>query len=167
MEAGHVIERPNRQKASSQSTRAIVVLLLLVSAALMLLVVIGGGKTLQGAAVGQLLIVAVYLLLAARVASWSRGALAVSTAVAVLLAILAAVATPAWFERDHSGYAAPQMLFGGSGLDTQMLGICTFLLIPLQVLLIAFAMSGFRQEWHVEVEVPAGRSRRGSLPAGA
>src|ERR687896_117840 len=47
------------------------------------------------------------------------------------------------------------------------------LILPVQVLLIAFAMSGFRQAWNVEVERPADepppdrRERGGPAPAAA
>ena len=33
-----------------------------------------------------------------------------------------------------------------------MLGLITLLIVPVQVLLIAFSMQGFSQEWNVEVE---------------
>jgi hypothetical protein len=35
-----------------------------------------------------------------------------------------------------------------------MLGVLTLLIIPLQILLVAFAMRGFSQAWNVEVELP-------------
>ncbi len=35
----------------------------------------------------------------------------------------------------------------------------TILIVPVQVLLIAFAMSGFRQNWQVEVERRTGRDQ--------
>jgi hypothetical protein len=34
-----------------------------------------------------------------------------------------------------------------------MLGVLTLILIPIQLLLAAFAMRGFQQQWNVEVEV--------------
>ena len=90
-----------------------------------------------------------------------------------MLGIFCAVAGPAWFERDKSGFATPDMLFGGTGLDASVLGLLTLLLLPVQVLLIAFSMQGFMQNWQVEVEVPKDDPRRaetgpgGSVPATA
>jgi hypothetical protein len=48
-----------------------------------------------------------------------------------------------------------------------MLGLLTLLLVPVQVLLILFAMLGFSQGWNVEVEVPIEEARRrGYRPTG-
>jgi hypothetical protein len=156
MEAGYVIERPNRAKASSRTTRAIVVLLLLASAAVMLLVILGGWSALQGGQGLQLAYVLLYLVMAYYVARWNRGPLPVSAALAIILLIFAAVAAPDWFARDKAGFATPQTVFGTTGFGSGVLGALTVLLIPLQVLLIAFALQGFRQDWHVEVERPVG-----------
>ena len=43
-----IIDRPNRDKASSKATKAIVILLLLVSAALTAIVTFGGWEKLAG-----------------------------------------------------------------------------------------------------------------------
>ena len=97
------------------------------------------------------------MLLAFFVLRWSRGVLPVASALAIILLIFAAVSAPLWFDRDKSGFTSP-------ALDESMLGMLTFLLIPLQLLLIAFAMRGFRQAWNVEVEHAAdddGRERPG------
>jgi hypothetical protein len=139
------VEHPNRAKAASKLTRAIVVLLLLVSAALVAVVSVGGWDTLQGARPLQVAFIVVYVVLAGFVARWSRGVLPVAAALAVVLLIFAAVSAPAWFDRDRPGFADP-------ALDENVLGLVCALLVPLQVLLIAFAMSGFRQAWNVEVE---------------
>ncbi len=49
-----------------------------------------------------------------------------------------------------------------------MIGLLTALIVPLQLLLIAFAMRGFQQAWNVEVEHPADGGRRGdAAPAPA
>jgi len=166
MEAGYRIERPNRDKASSRSTRALVAALLLVSALVMLIVIVSGWSALQGAQAFQLIYVVLYVGMAFLVWRWSRGALAVGGALAIILAIFAAVAAPAWFDRDKSGFAAPDMLFGGAGPDANFLGILTILLIPLQILLIVAVTQGFRQNWHVELEV-ANVDDHGHLPAAA
>jgi len=64
---------------------------------------------------------------------------------AVLLLIFALVAGPGWFARDKHGFAQPAL---GAGL----LGVLTLLIVPVQMLLVAFAMRGFRQGWNVELE---------------
>jgi hypothetical protein len=156
MDAGYVIERPNREKASSKTVRALAVALLLVSAGVMLLVILGGWSALQGGQGLQLLYVVVYLGMAFYIARWNRGPLPVAAALAIILAIFAAVAGPEWFARDKDGFATPETAFGTTGLESDVLGLLTFLLIPLQALVIAFTLQGFRQDWHVEVERPAG-----------
>src|SRR6476469_1573272 len=139
------IERPNRKKASSKASRAVVILLLLVSAALVLIVTIGGWDALQGAKLLQIAYVLIYLGMAFYVARWNRGVLTVTAALAIILLIFAAVAGPQWFERDKAGFTSP-------AIDENILGMVTLLIIPVQVLLIAFAMRGFQQAWNVEVE---------------
>lgn len=155
-----MIERPNREKASSKTTRAIVVGLLLLSAALMLIVMLGGWSALQSGAVLQLVYVILYVGMAYYVAQWNRGPLPVAAALAIILGIFAVIAGPEWFQRDKAGFSTPDSVFGSTGLDSATLGTITLLLVPVQVLLIFFAMQGFRQEWHVEVERPVGRLDR-------
>jgi hypothetical protein len=162
MEAGYVIDRPNREKASSKTTRAIVVGLLLISAALMLVVMLGGWSALQSGAVLQLVYVILYVGMAYYVAQWNRGPLPVAAALAIILGIFAVIAGPQWFQRDKSGFSTPDSVFGTTGLDAQTLGVVTLLLVPLQALVILFTMQGFRQDWHVEVERPVGRLDRGT-----
>ena len=144
-EHGVVIEHPNREKASSKATRATVFLLLLISAALMVTITIGGWDTLEGAKALQVAYIVVYLVLAFFVLRWSRGVLPLAAALAIVLLIFAAVSAPEWFDRDKPGFADPT-------IDEGILGLLTALLIPVQLLLIAFAMSGFRQAWQVEIE---------------
>jgi hypothetical protein len=144
-EPGVIIEHPNRRKASSKFTRAVVVLLLLVSAALVAIVTVGGWDALEGAKALQIAYIVVYVVLAFFVVRWSRGVLPVAAALAIVLLIFAAVAAPAWFARDKPGFTDP-------ALGEALLGLLTALLVPVQLLLIGFAMSGFRQAWNVEVE---------------
>jgi len=139
------IEHPNRKKASSKVTKMIVVVLLLASAGLLALITWGGWSTLEGAKPLQLAYIAVYLIMAFLVLRWSRGVLPVASALAIIMLIFAAVSTPEWFDRDKAGFTSPT-------LDESILGLLTALMVPLQILLIAFAMSGFRQAWNVEVE---------------
>jgi lysylphosphatidylglycerol synthetase-like protein (DUF2156 family) len=154
---GYVIEHPNRAKASSKATKAVVVLLLLVSAALMVIVTVGGWSTLEGAKALQLAYIALYLVVAFFVARWNRGVLPVAAALAVILLIFAAVSGPQWFDRDKAGFSDPT-------LDEGILGLVTMILVPVQILLIFFAMRGFQQAWNVEVERPVDSQRDGAEP---
>jgi hypothetical protein len=140
-----VIEHPNRQKAANKATKAVVLLLLLVSVALMLVVTIGGWSVLEGAKPVQIGYILIYLIMAFYVGRWNRGVLPVAAALAILLAIFAAVAVPGWFDRDAAGFAQP-------AIDAGVLGLVTAIIIPVQILLVAFAMRGFTQAWNVEVE---------------
>jgi len=142
---GVIVEHPNRAKASSKTTRAIVVLLLLASAALVAIITIGGWDALEGAKALQIAYIVVYVVIAFFVLRWNRGVLPLAAALAIVLMIFAAVAAPAWFDRDQPGFTDP-------ALDEGVLGLLTALLVPVQLLLIAFAMSGFQQAWNVEVE---------------
>jgi hypothetical protein len=139
------IEHPNREKAASKATKAVVILLLLVSAALVAIVTIGGWDALEGAKALQIAYIVVYLVIAFYVGRWKRGVLPVAAALAIVLLIFALVSAPGWFDRDRTGFEDP-------ALDSGLLGLVTVLIVPLQALLIGFAMRGFSQEWNVEVE---------------
>lgn len=144
--ADTVLVHPNRDKAESKATKAIVVLLLIASAALILIVTFGGWSELQGAQIVSFALAAIYLGMAFVVSRWNRGVLPVAAALAILFSVIAAVAGPAWFDRDKPGFADPT-------LDPSILGMLTLILIPVQLLLVAFAMRGFQQQWNVELEV--------------
>ena len=162
------IEHPNRKKASSKVTKLIIVVLLLASAGLLAIVTWGGWDTLEGAKPLQIAYILLYLLMAFLVMRWSRGMLPVAAALAIIMLIFAAVSAPGWFDRDKAGFTDPT-------LDEGLIGLLTALMVPLQLLLIAFSMSGFRQAWNVEVEQPVedrGREderaeRTGASPAPA
>src|SRR3954454_8816989 len=139
------IDRPNRRKASSKATKAIVAVLLVVSAVIVLIITLGGWGTLEGAKLLQVAYILIYLLMAFLVMRWNRGVLPLAAALAIVLLIFAAVSGPAWFDRDKAGFTDP-------ALDEGILGLLTLLLVPIQILLIAFAMRGFQQAWNVEVE---------------
>ncbi len=143
-----IVTHPNRDKPVVQGTRATVILLLLVSALLILIVTVGGWKVLEGAWIVQVGYIVVYLVLAFFAGRWNRGVLPVAAALAVLLLVFALVAGPFWFARDKTGFAEP-------ALNAGLLGTVTLLLVPVQMLLIAFAMRGFNQGWNVELERPA------------
>ncbi len=140
------LEHPNREKAESKAARATVVLLLLTSAALVTVVTLGGFTELQGMVALAAAYVVIYLVIALFVLRWNRGVLPVAAAGAALLAVFAAVAAPPWFARDKPGFDTP-------ALEPSILGLLTLILVPVSLLLIAFAMRGFRQAWNVEVEV--------------
>jgi hypothetical protein len=164
-EADIAIDHPNREKAASKATRAIVVALLLASALVVALITIGAWDALVGAKPLQIAYILLYVGIAVLVLRWSRGVLPLAAALAIVLLIFAAVSAPAWFDRDKTGFSDP-------ALDESILGLLTALLVPVQLLLIAFSMSGFRQAWHVEVEQrdepPPERSEsRGPAPAAA
>ena len=140
-----VIEHPNRDKASSQSTKALVVALMLVSAALLAIATVGGWERLQGAKSLQIAYVLLYLVIAYYVARWRHGMLPVVAALAIVLLLFAAISGPEWFDRDNAAFTDPL-------LDAGLLGVLTLVLVPLQVLVIVFAARGFSQRWGVEVE---------------
>ncbi len=139
------LDRPNRRKASSKATKAIVALLLVVSAAIMIIISLGGWSTLEGAKPVQIAYILIYLLMAFLVLRWNRGVLPLAAALAIVLLIFAAVSGPAWFDRDKAGLTDP-------ALDESILGLLSLILVPIQILLIAFALRGFQQSWNVEVE---------------
>lgn len=140
------LEHPNRDKAESKATRAAIVLLLVTSAVLVGAITLGGLAELQGMIPVAAFYFIVYLVVAFFVLRWNRGVLPVAAAGAILLLVFAAVAAPAWFARDKTGFDSP-------ALEPSILGLLTVILIPVSVLLIAFALRGFQQEWNVEVEV--------------
>jgi hypothetical protein len=152
-----IIEHPNRDKATSKATKAVVLLLLLVSVGLMLIVTIGGWDVLQGAKPIQIAYILIYLIMAFYVSRWNRGVLPVAAALAILLLIFAAVAVPGWLDRDETGFAQPT-------IDSGVLALVTALLIPVQILLIGFAMRAFNQAWNVEVERTVDRGTGHSTP---
>jgi hypothetical protein len=151
-----IIEHPNREKASSKTTKAVVVLLMLASAVLVTVVTVGGWDALQGGQPVQIAYVLIYVALAYFIARWRSGMLPVAAALAIVLAIFAAVAGPEWFARDKEGFENP-------ALDENLLGVLTFLIVPIQALLIAFAMQGFSQRWSVEVERHPDGTRRAAV----
>jgi hypothetical protein len=145
---GYVIEHPNRKKAGSKMVKFVITLLLLASAGLMVIITVGGWDALVGAKFLQVAYILLYVGMAYLVLRWNRGILPVIAALAIILLIFAAVSAPEWFDRDKAGFTDPT-------LDESILGLLTFILVPVQVLLIGFAMRGFQQAWNVEVEKPA------------
>ena len=115
----------------------------------MFVIIIGGWTRLEGVKTLTIVYAALYVLFAFLVARWNRGVLPVAAALAIILAIFAGIAAPAWFDRAKDGLSDP-------ALPPDLLGILCLLLVPLQVILIAVAMVAFNQDWHVEEERPIG-----------
>jgi lysylphosphatidylglycerol synthetase-like protein (DUF2156 family) len=169
---GYAVVYPNREKATSKSTKAVIVLIMLVSVALMLIVTIGGWSKLQGMKPVNFVWCLAYLIMAFYIFTrWARGLLPIIAGLAILLLMMSVIAGTgaagtSWFDRNNSGFADAQSLFGGTGLPADFLGLITLVIAPVQVLLIFFAMYGFSQRWNVEVEVPIDEARRlGYAPA--
>lgn len=157
---GVIVTHPNRDKAVARATRTVVVLLLLASAALVLIVTVGGWHRLEGDIPILIAYIVVYLLMAFRAARWSRGVLPFAAALALVLSIFALVAAPDWFARDKPGFAEPS-------LNAGLIGVITVAIIPVQILLITFAMRGLSQGWNVELEQLDPHARTGALPGSA
>jgi lysylphosphatidylglycerol synthetase-like protein (DUF2156 family) len=141
-----VIVHPNRQGAEARATKGAVILLLVTSAVITLIITVGGWSKLEGAQIWAIFYIVIYFVMAYLVAQWNRGILPVAAALAILFAVVAVVAAPAWFDRDKAGFADP-------ALPPGILGLLTAILVPVQILLIAFAMRAFSQKWNIEVEV--------------
>jgi hypothetical protein len=141
-----VIHRPNREKATSKATKAGVILLMLATAVLVAIITLGGWASLEGAQFVSIAYVIVFAVMAFFVARWNRGVLPLASALAILLLVFAAIAAGGWFDRDTTGYDNP-------GIPPGLLGLLVLILIPLELLLIAFAMRGFSQKWNIEIEM--------------
>jgi hypothetical protein len=162
---GYTVDYPNRHKPASHATKAAVILLLLVSAGLMLIITLGGWSKLQGLKPVNFAWAIIYVIMAYYIGRWNRGLLPMAAAMAILLLILAIIAGTglagtSWFDRNNPGFGSPETIFGGHSLGPDALGLCTLLLIPVQILLIIFSMIGFAQGWNVEVEVPKDKAKR-------
>jgi hypothetical protein len=167
---GYAVIHPNRDKAVCKLTKLVIIAILLASVGLMLIVTVGGWSKLEGMKPVNFLWMFLYLVVAYYIARWARGLLPIAAALAILLLIIAAIATfglagTSWFDRTGSGFGSAQSLFGGTGLSPDVLGTLTLLLIPVSLALIIVAMVGFSQGWNVETEVPMEEARRrGSKP---
>ena len=149
---GYELWRPNREKAGSITTKFVIALLLLATAVIAALITIGGWSLLKGGgAMG--LVCAIYAILYAFFAflvfRWSRGILPVAAALSMILAIFCAVGADSWFARDKAG-------FDEGLIPSPMIGLLVIILAILQLILIAVALYGFNQNWHVEEERPIG-----------
>ena len=149
---GYELWRPNREKAESITTKFVIAFLLAVTAVLAALITITGFSLLTGGG-GMGIVCFIYALLYAffayRVARWSRGILPLVAALSMILAIFCAVGAGSWFARDKTG-------FSHALIPVSMIGLLVVILGLLQLVLIAVALYGFNQEWHVEEERPIG-----------
>jgi hypothetical protein len=149
---GYELWRPNRDKAGSVTTKWVIVLLLAATAILAAVITIGGWSVMTGGG-GMGIVCAIYAVLyalfAILVARWSRGILPLAAALSTILAIFCLVGAESWFERDKSGFTEP-------ALSSSLVGVLVLALALLQVVLIAAALYGFNQNWHVEEERPIG-----------
>ena len=163
---GYAVVFPNREKASSKAMKAFVALILLVSVGLLLIVTIGGWSLLEGMKPINFVWCIGYVVIAFYIfARWARGMLPIAAGLAILLLMIALVAGlglsgTSWFDRSHAGFAHAKSLLGGQGLSAGTLGTVTLVLIPVQVLLIVFALQAFAQGWNVEQEVPIDEARK-------
>ena len=170
---GYAVVFPNREKVSSKAMKAVVAAILLISVALLLVVTIGGWSKLEGMKLVNFLWCIAYLIIAFYIfVRWARGMLPIAAGLASLLLMIALVAGlglsgTSWFARSHEGFAAARSLFGGNGLSAKTLGAVTLVVVPVQALLILFALRAFAQGWNVEQEVPIDEARRrGYKPPG-
>jgi hypothetical protein len=148
---GYELWRPNREKPESRTTKALVALVLLVSAGLVIIITLGGWERLQSSSVAMMSLIyaGLYIAFAFLIYRWNRGLLPVAASLAIILAIFAVIAAPAWFARSKEGLDSPV-------LPEDLLGLLTLVLVPVQLLLIVVSMVAFNQEWHVEEERPVG-----------
>jgi lysylphosphatidylglycerol synthetase-like protein (DUF2156 family) len=163
---GYAVVFPNREKATSKMMKALVALILLASVALLLIVTIGGWSQLEGMKPINFFLCIAYLIIAFYIfVRWSRGMLPLAAGLAILLLMIAIVAGlglsgTSWFDRSHGGFAHAKSLLGGQGLSADTIGTIILLLVPVQVLLILFALRAFAQGWNVEQEVPIDEARK-------
>ena len=149
---GYELWRPNREKAESVTTKVVLVILLAATSIIAVIVAISGFSLMSGGT-GMAIVTLIYGLLYAffafLVARWNRGILPVAAALSMILAIFCAVGANSWFARDKSG-------FEDGLLPVTLIGLLVVILALLQIVLIAAALYGFNQEWHVEEERPIG-----------
>lgn len=149
---GYELWRPNREKTESITTKFVLVLLLAATAAITALVTVTGFSLMTGGS-GMGIICMIYALLYALfaflVARWNRGILPVVAALSTILAIFCATGASSWFARDKAG-------FEDALIPVSLIGLLVIVLLILQVVVVAVALYGFNQNWHVEEERPIG-----------
>ena len=149
---GYELWRPNREKAESVTTKFVISFLLFVTAAIAILVGITGFSLMSGGtamAVITLIYGLLYAFFGFLVVRWNRGILPVAAALSMILAIFCAVGANSWFARDKTG-------FEDGLIPVTLIGLLVVILALIQIALVAAALYGFNQEWHVEEERPIG-----------
>jgi len=149
---GYELWRPNREKSESVTTKFVITFLLAATAFVAALVTIAGFSLLEGGSsmgIICLIFAALYALFAFLVFRWSRGILPVAAALSMILAIFCAVGADSWFARDKAG-------FDEAMLPSSLIGLLVVIIVLLQILIVAAALYGFNQNWHVEEERPIG-----------
>jgi hypothetical protein len=149
---GYELWHPNREKAEVITTKFVIVLLMLATSAIAALVTIAGFSLLSGGAgMGAVCLIyaGLYAFFAFLVYRWSRGILPVAASLSMILAIFCAVGANSWFARDKAR-------FEEALIPVSLIGLLVVILALLQIVLIAAALYGFNQNWHVEEERPIG-----------
>jgi hypothetical protein len=149
---GYELWRPNREKTESVTTKVVLVFLLAATSIIAVFVAITGFSLISGGtvmAVVTLIYGLLYAFFAFLVARWNRGILPVVAALSMILAIFCAVGADSWFARDKTG-------FEEGLIPVTLIGLLVIILALLQIVLVAAALYGFNQEWHVEEERPIG-----------
>jgi tellurite resistance protein TehA-like permease len=149
---GYELWHPNREKAETITTKFVIVVLMVATAALAALIAIAGFPLLSGGGgmgIVCLIYAALYALFAFLTWQWRRGALPVAAGLSTILAIFCAVGAESWFSRDKAG-------FEEALLPSTLIGLFVVILGVLQIVLMAVALYGFTQDWHVEEERPIG-----------
>jgi lysylphosphatidylglycerol synthetase-like protein (DUF2156 family) len=170
VQPGYAVIHPNRDKQVCKLTKLVIVGFLIATIALILILTFGGWSKLEGMKIVNFIWGGLYVVLGFYILRWARGLLPIAAALAVLLLIIAVIAAfglagTSWFDRNTTGFAAAQSIFGGTGLSDDVLGTITVILIPVEIALIVITMIGFAQDWNVELEVPEDEARRrGSKP---
>ncbi|MGI8632264.1 MAG: hypothetical protein ACR2NA_06900 [Solirubrobacterales bacterium] len=144
---GYQLWNPNREKPEAKATKSVVVFLLVAAAILIAVVTFGGWTRLEGGSLILIAVIALFALFAFKAARWGRGVLPMAAGIGIVMLIFAALAAPAWFDRDKSGLSSP-------ALNESLLGLVTIILIPVLALLIVVALIAFGQNWNVEEERP-------------
>jgi hypothetical protein len=111
-----------------------------------LIITVAGWNVLESAVAIQIAYIAIYLAFAFYAARWNRGVLPVAAVLAVILGIFALRGRTGLVRARQVRLRPPDYLSAG------LLGVLTLLIVPVQILLVTFAMRGFSQGWNVELE---------------
>ena len=155
-----VITHPNRDSASSKSTRAIVIVIEAVSAVLMLVLAALAWTTQAGALGLQIIMGLLFAYFAYSVIHWRSGVLPIAAGTAVFAGVFAAVSVPSWFDRGGVGYEDP-------AVPESVIGVLVFAFAVLQLVNLVVTLYAFQQNWQVELEVPRSELHGSGSPLAA